>query len=236
MVDCAIDTLRRGAAQLRGPTGAHPVSPATSTPRVVSGQREAVAPASCAPSTPLGSLLPAQRGIWPHWRGHASWWGTAWLGRIGPAPVGESTRGVEGAGRLREISAGLPKERRRKFTVAAQSPRPRKFLILTLTLPTDVNLGGQSWGVTQEGRPLAGPAFLEWVFRRCPTLPRGLPRSTIGAEGLNFRVRDGTGCFPLAMAAATLLKYQPSVSRPYSGNRTVNASAKVWLAVKPSAC
>src|SRR5699024_7660634 len=30
----------------------------------------------------------------------------------------------------------------------------------------------------------------------CPTLPRGLPRSTIGAEGLSFRVRNGTGRFP----------------------------------------
>ena len=51
--------------------------------------------------------------------------------------------------------------------------------------------------------------FLRRNVRRCPTLPRGLPRSTIGAEGLNFRVRDGTGCFPLAMAAATLWNYQP---------------------------
>ena len=40
--------------------------------------------------------------------------------------------------------------------------------------------------------------------RRCPTLPRGLPRSTIGAEELNFRVRNGTGCFPFAIAAVTL--------------------------------
>jgi hypothetical protein len=43
------------------------------------------------------------------------------------------------------------------------------------------------------------------VFRRCPALPRGLPRSTIGAEGLNFRVRDGTGCFPLAVAAGNFM-------------------------------
>src|SRR6185312_1756506 len=34
--------------------------------------------------------------------------------------------------------------------------------------------------------------------------PHSLPCSTIGAEGLNFRVRDGTGCFPLAKAAETL--------------------------------
>ena len=40
--------------------------------------------------------------------------------------------------------------------------------------------------------------------RRCPTLPQGPPCSTIGAERLSFRVRNGTGRFPLAMAAETL--------------------------------
>ncbi len=44
--------------------------------------------------------------------------------------------------------------------------------------------------------------------RRRPTLPRGPPRSTIGAEGLNFRVRNGTGCFPFAMATETLWRCQ----------------------------
>ena len=29
--------------------------------------------------------------------------------------------------------------------------------------------------------------------------PTGTPRSTIGAGGLNFRVRHGTGCVPSAM-------------------------------------
>src|SRR5581483_2833517 len=43
------------------------------------------------------------------------------------------------------------------------------------------------------------------VFRRRPTLPPGRPGSTIGAGGLNFRVRDGTGCFPSAMAPETAL-------------------------------
>ena len=48
--------------------------------------------------------------------------------------------------------------------------------------------------------------------RRRPTLPRPRDRSTIGAERLNFRVRDGTGCFPLAMAAVTLAThpYRPT--------------------------
>ena len=38
------------------------------------------------------------------------------------------------------------------------------------------------------------------IFRRRPTLPHSFPCSTIGAEGLNFRVRDGNGCLPFAIA------------------------------------
>ena len=53
---------------------------------------------------------------------------------------------------------------------------------------------------------MEGPLSKE--VRRCPTLPRGRPRSTIGAEGLSFRVRNVTGRFPFAMAAETLLIYQ----------------------------
>src|SRR5439155_3483258 len=36
------------------------------------------------------------------------------------------------------------------------------------------------------------------LIRRRPTLPRRCQRSTIGAGGLNFRVRDGNGCDPSA--------------------------------------
>ena len=38
--------------------------------------------------------------------------------------------------------------------------------------------------------------------RRRPTLPRSFPRSTIGAEELNDRVRDGNGCGLLAGTTA----------------------------------
>ena len=73
-----------------------------------------------------------------------------------------------------------------------------------------------------EGRPEG--AFLVNGARRCPTLPRGLPRSTIGAEGLNFRVRDGSGCFPFAVAAGTLWGcVRPRGGGRVSGNRTVDA-------------
>ena len=49
-------------------------------------------------------------------------------------------------------------------------------------------------------------ALIRSCVRRRPTLPRSGPRSTIGAERLSFRVRDGTGRFPLAMVAETLLR------------------------------
>ena len=40
---------------------------------------------------------------------------------------------------------------------------------------------------------------LQQLSRQRPTLPGGCPPSTIGAGGLNFRVRDGNGCGPTAM-------------------------------------
>jgi hypothetical protein len=35
-----------------------------------------------------------------------------------------------------------------------------------------------------------------YLCRRRPTLPHTYACSTIGPAGLNFRVRDGNGCFP----------------------------------------
>lgn len=42
--------------------------------------------------------------------------------------------------------------------------------------------------------------------RRCPTFPPE-EGSIIGADRLSFRVRDGTGRFPVAVAAVTLFKF-----------------------------
>jgi hypothetical protein len=49
---------------------------------------------------------------------------------------------------------------------------------------------------------LGGTGFLCCV-RRCPTFPPGLG-SIIGAGRLSFRVRDGSGRFPVAVTAVTL--------------------------------
>jgi hypothetical protein len=70
-----------------------------------------------------------------------------------------------------------------------------------------------------EGHNLAVTALSGKDVRRRPTLPRSLPRSTIGAEGLNFRVRNGTGCFPFAMATETLWRCDPQASRKTSSPR-----------------
>ena len=93
----------------------------------------------------------------------------------------------------------------------------------------------------EAARPFRGAASFKYARRR-PTLPRGPPRSTIGAEGLNFRVRNGTGCFPFAMAAETLWSYQSNLFgqrvtgwfyRPHLGNRIVDAKQDKKYEAKP---
>src|SRR5690606_22651857 len=51
---------------------------------------------------------------------------------------------------------------------------------------------------------MTGPGFPgEVERRRCPTLPPPPEGSTIGAGGLSFRVRNGTGRFPTAITTDT---------------------------------
>src|SRR5687767_11331012 len=61
------------------------------------------------------------------------------------------------------------------------------------------------------------------VVRRCPTLPHPVGCSTIGAVGLSFRVRNGTGRFPHAMTAVTL------APQPWGSGKTVVTRCRtVW--------
>ena len=84
-------------------------------------------------------------------------------------------------------------------------------------------------------KPLQGQppkwSTLKCVVRRRPSLPHGPPCSTIGAEKLNFRVRNGAGCFPLAMITETLLRcvaggdfspFFPTVSRELHSGRVAS--------------
>ncbi len=69
------------------------------------------------------------------------------------------------------------------------------------------------------------PLFIKEVRRRS-TLPQGHPCSTIDAERLNFRVRNGTGCFPLAMVAETLLSY---VNKPCTKDEDMILLSFSWF-------
>ena len=74
---------------------------------------------------------------------------------------------------------------------------------------------GRPWcgGCLSEGGPApggVGPRPVFGVVRRCPTLPHPLECSTIGAVGLSFRVRNGTGRFPHAMTTVTCSPHQGS--------------------------
>ena len=69
---------------------------------------------------------------------------------------------------------------------------------------------------TQRAAPI-GAALCYLVVRRRPTLPHCLRCSTIGAGGLSFRVRNGSGRFPSAVAAVTLWFCLVVGSGVYSG-------------------
>src|SRR5688572_6088654 len=49
--------------------------------------------------------------------------------------------------------------------------------------------------------------------RQRPTLPPGYPGSTIGAGGLNGRVRNGNGCDPSAMVTGMKLSKKPKTPK-----------------------
>ena len=46
-----------------------------------------------------------------------------------------------------------------------------------------------------------------YLCRRRPTLPHTYACSTIGPARLNFRVRDGNGCFPRGKITGNLRRY-----------------------------
>ena len=84
-------------------------------------------------------------------------------------------------------------------------------------------------GNAKERPPRRGRSSRE--IRRRPTLPGGLPPSTIGAGGLNCRVRDGNGCDPAAMATGNLL----SIGRqPTIGGSPMRTPERARALVHPS--
>ena len=162
-------------------------------------------------------------------------------------PVGRGLlRGVFDAPAAARAVFGARRGRRR-YDSPPLAPRPLGVPRPSATLNQPPALPPRTQ-TNEEGRSTSSGATLFKHVRRRPTLPRGPPRSTIGAEGLNFRVRNGTGCFPFAITAETLLRcHRPSsvkqacmatVSRePHSGRETSNGvEAKPLGLLVPVSC
>ena len=80
----------------------------------------------------------------------------------------------------------------------------------------------------------AGLPFLTFECRRRPTLPHPDECSTIGAGGLSFRVRDGTGRSPSAKPPTTLSTYPPQpqegrTHHPHTTPATQGPTRRTWL-------
>ena len=69
--------------------------------------------------------------------------------------------------------------------------------------------------------------------RRWPTLPRPLGRSTIGAVGLNDRVRDGNGCGPYALVASVQGKHSVVCHVEHSRNLVPGVSGEPEAPERP---
>ena len=61
-------------------------------------------------------------------------------------------------------------------------------------------------GDIETKKPIIADGPFYFKSRQRPTLPHSYPCSTIGAEGLNFRVRNGNGCRPFAMVTKKSVK------------------------------
>ena len=70
----------------------------------------------------------------------------------------------------------------------------------------DLNLKGPAAPTDPNFGPVGQTGPSSERFWRRPTLPGGLPPSTIGAGRLNFRVRNGNGCIPAAITTRNMLR------------------------------
>jgi hypothetical protein len=95
---------------------------------------------------------------------------------------------------------------RRRWACHLESARNQRNAAQPCRQPTWGN--GRPWtdGERDENEERAPEGALSREIRRRPTLPGSLLPSTIGAGGLNFRVRNGNGCDPTAMATETFVK------------------------------
>src|SRR5690606_12073861 len=136
----------------------------------------------------------------------------------GPPPL--RSRGPPGPPRGPPLPRGgvsrLPFSPRRS---RLSSPRPSSSALITSVTVLE---GVDSWTLAayfapprqaSRAAPINRSDPRPIQVRRRPTLPHSLPCSTIGAEELNYRVRNGTGCFPFAKTTERPTPKHPPTSR-----------------------
>ena len=170
---------------MTAPSGALGTARPTGTARATTGRTTATVArtAARAPSGPR--TAPTSTGAWTRRtrrriRGHDP----TLPPRPAPNPGHRPNR--RGSGTQRDGTPARPH----------RGPEPRPNAPATLSEATHTRRHGSE---RRQGPPLSGGPCLE-KSRRRPTLPGGYPPSTIGAGGLNCRVRNGNGCLSAAMA------------------------------------
>ena len=124
-------------------------------------------------------------------------------------PTPTAPTGASGPGRLRTAA---PPDRRTRL-ISTGTPIHHTTISRKNT-GTKKKLGGAQYA----SQPLE-------KIRRRPTLPGGSPPSTIGAGGLHFRVRNGNGCFPAAIATGNLMKLWVSLQGLHSEHEQQRSQA-----------
>ncbi len=103
-------------------------------------------------------------------------------------------------------------ERRFRFPARTIVCLHRRFYCRPLARST-TNANG-TWRAWQESKESRDDDGEKAKTRQRPTLPPRLQGSTIGAGGLNCRVRNGNGCCPSAIATGKLKKFSRVPANP----------------------
>ncbi len=173
-------------AAIRDPTATF--GAVTGTPRRWSGAPMVIVAATTGRGTPGGGPVPETVAV-----GSGGTPAPAAAGPTVAIPTPGASRAATPAGRRTAAGATGGTGRRRSFVVGAGTTGNHGLQTTGHPL--------QPWNAKKA--PRGEPSSKK--FRRRPTLPGGLPPSTIGAGGLNFRVRHGNGCNSTAIATGNLL-------------------------------
>ena len=195
----------------------------------------ALGPAPAVPPRPSRRRLDAP-GHPARGAGHAGKPETFWTGPIPSSPVPGLRTSTAASSRTRlDTRVSLRAERHSHRSSAPATPATRSTK--GRCPPTRATVGEGLWGASLGGCSKEGAGADRWgrqsgprlarnrkVPWQWPTLPGRRRPSTIGASGLNDRVRNGTGCTPAALITkGRFHNVRYSVGQPDSASQAVSS-------------